>query len=331
MGNEARREETANSKKPRKKKAELTNGHGWTRRTALKAGVAAGAVTVLTSRKGFATDFLGAQAAATTAAATPPPEPIPCSPNPTHSPETTPFVQALPIPPVAVPQFFLNPAPTMSANTTHGEAARADHQRWNQFLPHVYYDIHLQPALHQFHPDIPPTYIWGYKGIYPGPSILNLYNLPVLVRFHNDLPATHNDAVNFGDNNHTTHLHNSHSASESDGFAGDFWPPGLFKDHHYPNILAGFDTHPPLGDVRERLSTLWYHVHRHSFTVTNNYRGLNGMYLLYDFIDTPFEGFGSFAKTSSAAAASSDPARPAWETSLINTLQQGQGKTASLS
>jgi FtsP/CotA-like multicopper oxidase with cupredoxin domain len=186
--------------------------------------------------------------------------------------------------------------------------------------------------MHQFHPDIPPTYIWGYNGIYPGPTILNLYNVPILVRFHNDLPATHNDAVNFGDNNHTTHLHNSHSASESDGFAGDFWPPGLFKDHHYPNILAGFDTFPATrGDVRERLSTLWYHDHRHSFTATNNYRGLNGMYFLYDFIDTPFEGFGGFAKTSGAAATSTDPNRPAWETNLVSTLQKAQGKTASLS
>jgi FtsP/CotA-like multicopper oxidase with cupredoxin domain len=323
------REPAEKSKKRRKKDTESTNSGGLTRRTALKLGAAAGTITVLASRKGFATDFLGAQAAATAAATPPPPEPIPCTPQPTHSPETTPFVQPLPIPPVAIPQFSLSPSPTLSANTTHGEAARADHQRWNQFLPHVYYDFHLKPALHTFHPDMPPTYIWGYNGIYPGPTILNLYNIPILVRFHNDLPATRNDAVNFGDNQHTTHLHNSHSASESDGFAGDFWPPGLFKDHHYPNILAGFDTHPPLGDIRERLSTLWYHDHRHSFTATNNYRGLNGMYLLYDFIDTPFEGFGSSAKTSSAT--SSDPTRPAWETNLINTLQQSQGKTASLS
>lgn len=309
---------------------------GWSRRTVLKTGAAAGAVTVLTSRKGFATDFLGAKANAVLGAATPPPEPIPCSPQPTNSPNTTPFVQALPIPPVAIPQFTLNPAPTLSANTAGGEAARADHQRWNQFLPHVYYDVHLQPAMHQFHPDLPPTYIWGYNGIYPGPTFLNLYNIPVLVRFHNDLPATHNDAVNFGDNNHTTHLHNGHTASESDGFAGDFWAPGLFKDHHYPNIYAGFDTFPPIGDVRERMSTFWYHDHRHSFTATNNYRGLNGMFYLYDFIDVPFEGFGGSSKTTTSSAgstsgSSSGPNRPSWETNLINTLNSSTSgsKTAT--
>jgi FtsP/CotA-like multicopper oxidase with cupredoxin domain len=313
----------------KKKKQEKGQSNGWSRRTVLKTGAAAGAVTVLTSRKGFATDFWGARANAIVDAATPPPEPIPCTPQPTHSPETTPFVQALPIPPVAIPQFTLSPAPTLSANTKHGEAARADHQRWNQFLPHVYYDTHLQAAMHQFHPDIPPTYIWGYNGIYPGPTFLNLYNIPILVRFHNDLPATHNDAVNFGDNNHTTHLHNGHTASESDGFAGDFWPPGLFKDHHYPNILAGYDTFAPRGDIRERLSSLWYHDHRHSFTATNNYRGLNGMFNLYDFVDTPFEGFGgSFSSSSSAVTVNgSSPNRPAWETSLIQTLISGGGGT----
>jgi FtsP/CotA-like multicopper oxidase with cupredoxin domain len=281
-------------------------------------GAAAGALTVLTSRKGFGTSFLEARMDAIAADTPPPPEPIPCTPQPTHSPETTPFVQALPIPPIATPQFSLNPAPTQSANTLNGEAARADHQRWNEFLPHVYYDLHLQPALHTFHPDIPPTYIWGYNGIYPAPTILNLYGIPILVRFHNDLPATHNDAVNFGDNNHTTHLHNGHTASESDGFAGDFWPPGLFKDHHYPNILAGYDTFPPRGDIRERLSTLWYHDHRHSFTATNNYRGLNGMFLLYDFVDTPFEGFRSKTIT-----------RPAWETNLTQTQLTAQGGVAT--
>src|SRR5262249_38095365 len=121
------------------------------------------------SRKGFATDFFGAQAAAVAAAAQPPPEPTPCSPQPTNSPNTTPFVMALPIPPIAIPKFFLNPAPTKSANIAGGEAPRADHQRWNEFLPHVYYDFTLQPAMHTFHPDLPPTYIWGYNGIYPGP------------------------------------------------------------------------------------------------------------------------------------------------------------------
>jgi FtsP/CotA-like multicopper oxidase with cupredoxin domain len=242
-------------------------GTGWTRRTMLKATAATGAVTMLTSRKSLAFDLPPI-----------PPEPADCTPNPGHSPATTPFVQALTIPPIAIPTV-LNPQPTLSANTAAGEAPRADHQDFNQFFPFVQYDISIQPTLHQFHPQIPPTYCWGYNGIYPGPTFLNVYGVPVVVRFRNNLPVNHNG---FGTNTHTTHLHNGHTASESDGFAADFWSPGFFKDHHYLNVYAGFNARPPIGDPLEAQYTYWYHDHRHSFTATNNYRGLNGMYLVFD-------------------------------------------------
>lgn len=242
-------------------------GKGMTRRTMLKASAAAGAVTMLTSRKSLAQSLPPI-----------PTEPTDCTPNPGQSPPTTPFVQALPIPPIAIPTI-LNPQPTVSANTAAGEAPRADHQDFNQFFPLAQYEVFIQPTLHQFDPAIPPTYCWGYNGIYPGPTFLGVYGLPALVRFHNNLPVNHNG---FGTNTHTTHLHNGHTASESDGFAADFWSPGFFKDHHYPNVYAGFNAQPPIGNNLEAQYTYWYHDHRHSFTAANNYRGLNGMYLLFD-------------------------------------------------
>jgi FtsP/CotA-like multicopper oxidase with cupredoxin domain len=263
----------------KKKDVKPEPGEGLTRRTALKLGAAAGAVTVLTSRKGFSLPMLYDSV---------PPEPTVCSPQPAHSPGTTPFVQALPIPPIARPRKF-SPVPTQSANIAAGEAPRADHQRWSEFLPQDLYEFTLTPALHTFHPDMAPTYVWTYNGIYPGPTIIGQYGIPSLVRFHNNLPVDH---TGFGSNTHTTHLHNGHTASESDGFAGDFWGPGFFKDHHYPNIYAGYDTFPGGGDPREAMRTFWYHDHRHSFTATNNYRGLNGMFLLYDNVDTGFETGG---------------------------------------
>jgi FtsP/CotA-like multicopper oxidase with cupredoxin domain len=272
-------QESAEKSKRRKKKATEIKKGGMTRRTALKLGAAAGTLTVLTSRKSFSLP---------SGPPPPPPEPTVCSPQPTHSPATTPFVQALPIPPAARP-FKLNPAPTKSANLAAGEAPRADHQRWEEFLPQDQYDFTLVPANHTFHPDLGPTYCWTYNGIYPGPTLIGQYGVPALVRFHNNLPVDH---TGFGSNTHTTHMHNGHTASESDGFAGDFWGPGFFKDHHYPNIYAGYDTFPGGGDPREAMRTFWYHDHRHSFTATNNYRGLNGMMLLYDNIDTGFETGG---------------------------------------
>jgi FtsP/CotA-like multicopper oxidase with cupredoxin domain len=137
--------------------------------------------------------------------------------------------------------------------------------------------------MHRFHPDLPPSYVWGFDGRVPGPTILAQYGKPVLVRMRNDLPATH---TGFGINEVTVHLHNGHTPYESDGFASDYYGPGLWKDMHYPNVLAGYDAFPPKGDPREAMHTLWYHDHRHTFTSPNTYRGLAAMYFLYDDVDT---------------------------------------------
>lgn len=271
----------SSTKEKKRKSTEPPNGPGWTRRTMLKASAAAGVVTMLTSRKSLALSLPPI-----------PTQPPDCTPQPTNSPATTPFMQALPIPPVAIPTILI-PFPTLQADTALGEAARANHQDWTQFFPLVQYSVSVQPTMHQFHPQIPPTYCWGYNGIYPGPTFLNVYGVPILVRFANNLPVNN---IGFGDNNHTTHLHNGHSASESDGFAGDYWSPGLFKDHHYPNVYAGFNAVPPIGDPLEAQHTYWYHDHRHSFTAANNYRGINGMYLMYDDVDTGSEAPGQGAQ-----------------------------------
>jgi FtsP/CotA-like multicopper oxidase with cupredoxin domain len=260
--------------KPGKKK----DSSGVTRRRVLKLGVAAGGVTLLTSNKAFRTHFETVASAQTTD----------CLINPVTSPPTSAFVQALPIPPIKQAVAALNPAPTKHANTTNGEAPRAQHQKWSQFLPQVLYDMNVTPGVHQFHPELAPTPIWGYDGLVPGPTFITQANVPVLVRFRNNLPLNHFGSGGWGIEQTTTHLHNGHTASESDGFAGDFFNPGSFRDNLYPNVRAGF-TDPAfgaLGDPKEAMNTLWYHDHRAEFTSQNTYRGLAGMYLMFDNRDT---------------------------------------------
>jgi FtsP/CotA-like multicopper oxidase with cupredoxin domain len=110
------------------------------------------------------------------------------------------------------------------------------------------------------------------------------------VRNFNDLPA---DNGGFGLPSVTTHLHNGHTPSESDGNPCDFFERGFFYDQHYPNVLAGFDsTHPPNGDINEAMSTLWYHDHRVDHTSQNVYKGLYGMYMLFNEFDTGNEQTG---------------------------------------
>ncbi len=244
------------------------------RRKVLKIGAAAGAVTImgpgiLTSKK------------SSVFAQTPVTEPALCPATPIPvSPATTPFADNLPVPPIAIPQF-LSPAPTEAANTGGGEAARDDHQRWAEFTPAITYQLEAKAGTHQFHSDLLPSYIWGFNGRYPAPTVLNIYGLPSLVRFKNSLPLT---TTSFGTNKTTVHLHNGHTPSESDGFAGDFFDTGFFKDNHYPNAYAGIDDFGgfPKGDPREAMHTFWFHDHLQQETANNNYLGMNGMYIAYD-------------------------------------------------
>jgi FtsP/CotA-like multicopper oxidase with cupredoxin domain len=215
-----------------------------------------------------------------------------------NSPPNTPFQDPLPILPTLQPKT-LSPAPTKAANTAAGEAPRADHQHWEDFLPRKTYEIEQVAVSEQFYPaadGVPPSTTWRFRDTVNGnvsPIIRAQYGEPIVVRNWNRLPT---DNGGFGINQTTTHLHNGHTASESDGSPVDFYDAGKFKDYHYPNVRAGFaSTHPVLGDLRETMSFLWFHDHRFDFTAANVYKGLASMYLLYSADqgqDTGDEGTG---------------------------------------
>lgn len=207
-------------------------------------------------------------------------------------PATTPFVQPLLVYGPKLPVPDLDPYPAYE--TGAGECGRVMHQRWGEFYPQQFYDVRVREALHSFHPELPTQKVWGYDGMLPGPTFVAYYGQPILVRIYNELPT---NSVGFGSPEISTHLHNLHSPSESDGFAGDYYSsqkfgptltaPGLYKDHLYPNCYAGYDGREGTnGDPREALGTLWYHDHRMEFTAPNVYKGLAGFYLLFDELDS---------------------------------------------
>ncbi|MFT4540872.1 MAG: FtsP/CotA-like multicopper oxidase with cupredoxin domain [Planctomycetota bacterium] len=181
--------------------------------------------------------------------------------------ELTPFIQPLPILPRAVPVPELDPAPVP-----------ANHQLWDEHPPVDLYDVHIVQAEHQFHPDLPPSIVWGFNGHPLGETYYANYGEPFLVRFNNDLPID-GDGTGFGKPETTIHLHNAHTASESDGNPGDFYPTGMYRDNHYGMFYAG-------GDENEALGTLWYHDHRADFTAQSVYKGLAGMALFFDHRDS---------------------------------------------
>jgi FtsP/CotA-like multicopper oxidase with cupredoxin domain len=192
----------------------------------------------------------------------------------------------------------LNPSPAGRANTMEGECGRDRHPTWSTYLPAStdFYEIRAQEALHTFTPalTIPQQPIWGYNGIYPGPTIHARYGRQAMVRMYNELPQEH---IGFGSPEISTHLHNLHCPSESDGFPGDYFSPtkygptltgpGIYKDHLYPNVRAGYTDSPStFGDPRESLGTLWFHDHTLDSTASNVYKGLIGFYLMFDEFDS---------------------------------------------
>lgn len=242
------------------------------------------------------------------------------------SPPNTPFVDPMPVPPVLTPVTSPNPAPTLGTNpmpTPSGrvveakldgvtvatatiggftEATRPEHQKWTQFggdpngpgfSGDFYESVEMQVPW-DFYPKqdgVPSSNVWTFVEASTGAigpvRIKAQYGRPVVHRVHNALPA---DNGGFGVNQTSTHLHNGHTASESDGGPTHFYDAGHFKDFHYANARAGFAATIPtstlngktvIGDVKETMSSLWLHDHRMDFTTQNVYKGLVSLYSLF--------------------------------------------------
>jgi FtsP/CotA-like multicopper oxidase with cupredoxin domain len=135
---------------------------------------------------------------------------------------------------------------------------------------------------------LPLSTIYGFNGTFPGPRINAEYGKPCLIRFKNELDQNplNLDRQDFGapDLSFLTHLHNAHTAPESDGnphYSMNAGPkshgyqPGQWVDNLYLNWAAG-------GDDREKQSFFWFHDHRMDHTGANVYKGMVGLYPIYD-------------------------------------------------
>jgi FtsP/CotA-like multicopper oxidase with cupredoxin domain len=136
--------------------------------------------------------------------------------------------------------------------------------------------------------DLPLSTIYGFNGTFPGPRINAEYGRPVIVRFENHLDENpfNLDRQDFGSPDYSAliHLHNGHTAPESDGnphYSMKYGPryhgylPQQFVDNLYLNWPAG-------GDEREKQSFFWFHDHRMDHTGSNVYKGMVGLYPIYD-------------------------------------------------
>lgn len=119
-----------------------------------------------------------------------------------------------------------------------------------------YYEVVQRPAWAEILPGV-RTAIWGYQGMFPGPTIRARSGRRVVVRQHNALPVPV-----------VTHLHGGVTPADSDGYPTDLIRPAGQRDYMYP--------------LPQRAATLWYHDHRMGFTGPTVWRGLAGFFLVRD-------------------------------------------------
>ncbi len=137
-------------------------------------------------------------------------------------------------------------------------------------------DAHILPGL--------TTRIWGYNGIFPGPTLVTRRGRRVVVRHRNELPVPV-----------VVHLHGGVTPEDSDGYPTDLllpvsgWTgsrgsgmagmPGM-ADHAMGRVSNGVRDY--VYPVDQPAATLWYHDHRMDFTGPQVYRGLVGLQLVHD-------------------------------------------------
>lgn len=211
------------------------------------------------------------------------------------SPRTTPFQDPLPIPgpPEEDYAYPYNPA---------------DHQYCaSRFGMQKAYHLRVREREHEFAAGLKSP-IWTYGDTFGGPLIDVRYGQPFCLYFENDLPAA-DEHEGFGHPEIAPHLHNFHTASESDGGPWRWISPKdnpegkpNTRNFHYTMARAGFEKQKGIpakwvdpitgGDLRETLTTLFLHDHRPEFTAANVYKGMVCMVRAFDQDDTGDETTG---------------------------------------
>jgi spore coat protein A, manganese oxidase len=187
-------------------------------------------------------------------------------PPPPPSPPMFPFVDRLPIPPVLQPMG--------TASIPHGPQPSGR-----------YYEVPMTEVEQKLHRDLPPTRVWGYWGMYPGPSFEVKQGQPIAVKWINNLPERHifADAIDrtlhgadHGEPDVRTvvHLHGGRTLPDSDGHPEAWFTPGFAQKGPFPNSGIYYYTND------QPATMLWYHDHALAITRLNVLAGLAGLYFI---------------------------------------------------
>jgi spore coat protein A len=142
----------------------------------------------------------------------------------------------------------------------------------------------MVPFKHQAHRDLPAATMWGYNGMWPGPTFEVRKGQPLSVKWTNQLPAKHFlpiDTTIHGSEEGVpevrtvTHIHGAQVMPDSDGYP-DAW---VTSDGRVGSVRAASPCHYPND---QHATMLWYHDHALGITRLNVYAGLAGMYFIRD-------------------------------------------------
>lgn len=122
------------------------------------------------------------------------------------------------------------------------------------------------------------TPIWGYNGIFPGPTVVSRSGRRTIVKHRNELPAPS-----------VVHLHGGRTPPEFDGYPTDLiLPVGARDESRWGGMATGMHGEIVSGErqyeypLAQRAATLWYHDHRMDFTGATVWRGLAGFHIVHD-------------------------------------------------
>jgi spore coat protein A len=175
--------------------------------------------------------------------------------------ELTPFVDALPLSPVA-----------KSTGTRPNPEHKAEQ------IP--YYKIAMREMHAKVHRDLPATRLWGFNGSSPGPVFETRSGESLLVEWANELPPKHFLPIDYTlhgaeksvpEVRSVIHLHGGRTPPDSDGYPEDWFVPGKSAVNFYPN--------------RQDATALFYHDHAMGINRLNVYAGLQGMFLIRDAVE----------------------------------------------
>ena len=192
-------------------------------------------------------------ASATTASKTTPPIPQALDPA-----KLTPFIDALPLPPVAR-SIGTRPSPTNPSRRV------------------PFYRVAMREFQSKLHRDLPPTRLWGYGGAFPGPTFETRSGDELLVEWANQLPHKHFLPIDFTlhgaepsnpEVRTVVHVHGAKTTPASDGYPEGWYPTGSSAIYSYPND--------------QNAAALWYHDHAMGINRLNIYAGLMGLFIVRD-------------------------------------------------